>query len=365
MTQWISECFVARSPVTSLGRCKRSAVLPGPATAGDNWLVRTPCPYATLALACLALACADRSSANQRIDGSADTHRDTAVVFLAASLTRPLQAALDTFATRYRVVIQRESGASLEHARKITDLGRIPDVIALADVEVFPQLLMPAHVAWYAEFARNRMVVAYTSRSRHAEQLDTTTWTDILSRPDVEVGRPDPDLAPAGYRALLMFQLAERYYGRAGLAARLTANAPRRHMRANAAELAALLQAGELDYVFDYESVAIAYGLRYLRLPPAIDLGDPARAPAYATARVAVRGNQLRGDSIVFIGRPIVYALSVPKKAPHGAAGTRLAAFLLSDEGRRLMRTAHVDAMDHAMFAGTEVPDTLRVVATR
>lgn len=291
--------------------------------------------------------------------------RDTVVVFLAASLTRPLQVALDSFAARTGAVVQRESGASLEHARKLTDLGRIPDVIALADVEVFPQLLMPAHVRWYAEFARNRMVIAYTDRSRRAAELDSTTWMRVLTSDDVEVGRPDPDLAPAGYRTMLMLLLAERYYRQPGLAARIAANAPRGNMRGNAAELAALLEAGELDYIFDYESVAVAYGLRYLRLPAAIDLGDPARAAEYAAVTVRVRGNPRGSDSLSFAGRPIVYALSVPTAAPHRAAATRLAAFLLSPDGRRHMRAAHVDVLDRATFVGVNVPDTLRDVAAR
>ena len=285
--------------------------------------------------------------------------RDTVIVYLAASLSKALQTALDSFAIRNDVVVQRESGASLEHARKITELGRIPDVIALADVEVFPQLLMPAHVTWYAEFARNRMIVGYTDKSRHATEIDSTNWPKILSMAEVQVGRPDPDLAPAGYRTLLMLQLAERYYHSPGLAARVLANAPRRNMRPNAAELATLLQTGELDYIFDYESVAAAYGFKALHLPAAIDLGDPSQASAYATARVRVK---VKGtDSATFAGAPIVYALSVPRGAPHAAAAQRLAGFLLSADGRRMMRAARVDALDQTVFVGTDVPDVIRV----
>jgi molybdate/tungstate transport system substrate-binding protein len=259
------------------------------------------------------------------------------------------------------MVVQLESGASLEHARKITELGRIPDVIALADVEVFPQLLMPAHVSWYAEFARNRMIVGYTDRSRHAAEIDSANWPKILAMPDVQVGRPDPDLAPVGYRTLLMLQLAERYYRSPGLASRVLANAPRRNMRPNAAELATLLQTGELDYIFDYESVASAHGFKALKLPPPIDLGDPAQASAYASARVRVKGKG--GDSATFAGAPIVYALSVPRQAPHAAAAQRCASFLLSADGRRMMRAAHIDALDAAVFVGTDVPDPIRVAS--
>jgi molybdate/tungstate transport system substrate-binding protein len=329
--------------------------LVGSAGAADYCLMRLPCTYASL-LALAGAACGDaRSVPRSAISGT----RDTVLVYLAASLTKPLQAALDTFALRNNVVVERESGASLEHARKITELGRIPDVIALADVEVFPQLLMPAHVTWYAEFARNRMIIGYTERSRHAAEIDSTNWSKILAMPDVQVGRPDPDLAPAGYRTLLMLQLAERYYRSPGLAARVLANAPRANMRANAAELATLLLTGELDYIFDYESVASAYGFKALRLPKEIDLGDPAQANAYATARVRVKGKG--GDSATFAGAPIVYALSIPRGAPHGTAAQRLATFLLSADGRRMMRAARVDALDEAVFVGTNVPDVIRV----
>src|ERR1043166_7790267 len=101
---------------------------------------------------------------------------DTLVRFLAASVTKPLQPVLDSFAARTGTVIERESGASLEHARKITELHRIPDLVMLADAEVFPQLLMPKHASWYATFARNRMVVAYTPRSRHANEITRDNW---------------------------------------------------------------------------------------------------------------------------------------------------------------------------------------------
>jgi molybdate/tungstate transport system substrate-binding protein len=100
----------------------------------------------------------------------------------------------------------------------------------------------------------------------------------MVQRPDVEVGRTDPSLAPAGYRTLLMFQLAERYYKRPGLAAALLKHAPDGNVRPNAAELAALLASGDLDYIYDYQSVAESNGFRYLILPNAIDLGDASRA---------------------------------------------------------------------------------------
>ena len=63
---------------------------------------------------------------------------DTLVIFIAASLTKPMQPALDTFSARTGIVVLRESGGSLEHARKVTELQRIPDLLLLADADVFP-----------------------------------------------------------------------------------------------------------------------------------------------------------------------------------------------------------------------------------
>lgn len=335
----------------------RTLELPLPLAAGaaDYCLMPGSCTYVVV-VALAALACREPRSDGVVINAAVD-------LYIAASLAKPLGPMLDTFALRNKIEVERESGASLEHARKLTDLGRIPDVILLADPEVFPQLLMPKYLSWYAELARNRMAIGYTDRSRYAAQLDSSSWPGILSRPGVRVGRTDPDLAPAGYRTLLMLQLAEQYYHSPGLSARVLANAPPKNMRPNAAELAALLQAGELDYIFDYESVAAAYGFHALHLPAAIDLGDPSRAADYARATVRVRGRG--GDSVTFAGAPILYALSVPRDAPHPDAAIRLAAFVLSPEGRRMMRDAHVDVLDHARFVGDSVPAAIRDAAAR
>jgi molybdate/tungstate transport system substrate-binding protein len=146
---------------------------------------------------------------------------DTLVLFIAASLTKPIQPVLDTFTARTGVVIQRESGASLEHVLKITELHHIPDVLLLADADVFPRYLIPKYGSWYAAFARNRMVVAYTRKSKYAGEITSANWTTILQRSDIEVGRTDPNLAPVGYRTLLMFQLAERFYKKPALPAEL------------------------------------------------------------------------------------------------------------------------------------------------
>src|SRR5580700_3654557 len=141
----------------------------------------------------------------------------TLLVMNAASITRPVRAALDSFAARTGAKYELEPGASLEIARRLTELRRTPDVILLADPEVFPQLLMPRYAQWYALFARNRIVLAYTDGSRGAAGINATNWRNVVTRPGVEVGRADPNTDPSGYRTLLTMQLAEQYYRERGL----------------------------------------------------------------------------------------------------------------------------------------------------
>lgn len=279
----------------------------------------------------------------------------TLTVFNAGSLARPMRAALDSFARRERVTVAQESAGSLESARKLTELGKIPDVLALADEEVFPQLLVPEHARWYAGFARNRMVLAYTDRSRYANEITADNWFDVLARPGVEVGRANPNLDPNGYRTLLALQLAERHYRKPGLAARVLASIPARNVRPKEADLVGLLQVGEMDYVWSYESIARGVGLRYLALPHEMDLGELTDSALYGQASVRVTG-KTPADSITFRGRPIVYALTIPTRAPNPALAERFVTFLLSPEGVAILRAAKLDALARPVVVGDGAP---------
>jgi molybdate/tungstate transport system substrate-binding protein len=280
---------------------------------------------------------------------------DTVLLFIAASLTKPLQPALDAYAARTNTVILRESGASLEHVRKLTELHRTPDLLLLADADVFPRFLVPQYSSWFAEFARNRMVVAYTDKSRHAREISATNWTRVLSGSDVEIGRTDPNLAPVGYRTLLMFALAEKHYEVPGLARRLLAHAPERNIRPNAAVLAALLAAGELDYIYDYQSVAESNGFKFIQLPEQIDLGDAKQAALYSSVSVQVRGTS-PGSTTTFKGQPILYGATIPAGAPHAKAAADLYRYLTSPATIAQLRAAHVDMLEHPIVVGRGAP---------
>ena len=281
--------------------------------------------------------------------------RGRLVVYNAGSLARPLKAALDSFARRENLVIDQESAGSLESARKLTELGKIPDLIALADADVFPGYLVPTHVSAYVEFARNRMVVAYTDRSRGAAEITPRNWPAMLSRGDVEVGRSDPELDPNGYRTLMVWQLAARVFGEPGLAERMEERAPSRNVRPKEADLIGLLEAGELDYIWSYESIAKAMNFRYVLLGDSVDLSNPDLAAFYANATVTVRG-ALAGTRVTFTGKPIMYAFAVPTNAPNPEIAGRFAAFLTSREGQEILRREGLDALNEPRVVGQRPP---------
>jgi molybdate/tungstate transport system substrate-binding protein len=282
------------------------------------------------------------------------------VVFNAGSLAKPFSDLLRAFKEKHpQVVPAQENSGSLEAARKLTDLGKIPDVIGVADYGVISKLLIPRHASWYATFARNSMVLIYTDQSTGGDQINEQNWWQVLLRPGVRTGRSDPALDPNGYRTLMVFQLAETFYRQPGLAARLERATPPRYMRPKEADLTALVQAGELDYSWSYASIAKTIGLRYVDLPPQVDLSDPNHADWYRPASVRLPGAQRAGgDSVEFHGEPIVYALTIPKEAPHPATARAFVRFVFSAEGQRIIEANGFQLLEKPLLGGPGKPPT-------
>lgn len=280
------------------------------------------------------------------------------IVYNAGSLGRPFRDVLKAFVADHPGVgPAQENSGSLEAARKLTELGKIPDILGVADYAVIPKLLIPKFASWYATFAKNSMVLVYTDESTAAREITPRNWYQILLRPGIRTGRADPALDPNGYRTLMVFQLAERQYGQPGLAAKLLQATPDRYVRPKEADLTALVQAGELDYSFSYLSIAKATGLKYVELPPEVGLGDPSLGEWYSQARVKLPGASRAGaDSVEFRGEPIVYAFTIPTGAPHREVAEAFARFLLSGRGRAILEQAGLVPLARPLFGGPGQP---------
>lgn len=243
------------------------------------------------------------------------------------------------FATATGQRFTGEAGGSTELAQLIRAGLRRPDVFISADPAVDRQLLMgPSNrhlVTRYAVFAADELVIAFSPHSRFARQLRAaaagrTPWYQVLETPGIQFGRTDPRLDPKGVRALLMLELAARYYHKPDLL-RAVAGSPDNPAQIYPEEtLLARLSGGQMDAAVAYRHEAVAWGLPYIPLPAAVNLGDPRFANVYRTAAATVAGRTYRGA-------PIQFTVAIPAEAVNRAGAQQFVNFLLGSRGRAFL----------------------------
>ncbi len=259
------------------------------------------------------------------------------VVLHAGSLSIPFSEMEEAFEKKYpETDIIREAAGSRTTARKVTDLGRPADIVASADYSVIETLMMPEHADWYLNFATNEMAIMFTEHSRYGDKINSENWYKILLREDVEYGHSDPDADPCGYRSQLTWQLAENYYKEDNLYQKLRNNCPQKNIRPKETDLIALLETGELDYIFIYRSVAQQHGMPFVTLPDKINLKTNVYADYYNQAEFDISGSK-PGETVTKIGKPMVYGVTIPHNPPNPEGAKAFMKFLVSEEGQKIM----------------------------
>ena len=254
-------------------------------------------------------------------------------LFHAGSLTIPFDEMEKEFEKLYPGVdLQREASGSQAAARKISDLGKECDLMASADYKVIDKLLIPKFADWNVRFASNRMVLCYTEKSKFAKETNDKNWFDILQEEGVVWGHSDPNLDPCGYRSLMVLQLAEKYYKNPGLYVKITANRPKENVRPKSVELISLLQTGNMDYAWEYRSVAVQHNLKYIELPDEINLGNYKHDDFYSEAVVEVTGKK-PGTMMEMRGGSITYGITLVKDAPNRDAAIAFLKFMFDKKG--------------------------------
>jgi len=255
------------------------------------------------------------------------------IIFHAGSLSVPFEAMEKTFeAAHPGVDILREAGGSTKMARLISEVGKPADIMASADYKVIDNNLIPGHASWNVRFATNQLVLTYTEDSKYADQITADNWHEILRKKDVVWGHSDPNLDPCGYRSLMVLQLAEIYYGIDGLYGDLLANRPEKNIRPKSVELVNLLKTGHMDYAWEYISVAVQHGLKYVKLDDHINLGNYAFDDMYAKAEVKVTGKK-PGTFITKKGQSCTYGVTMTKDAANPEAAVLFLQYLLDPKG--------------------------------
>ncbi len=255
------------------------------------------------------------------------------VVFHAGSLTVPFAEIEKHFEAMHpQIDVLREAGGSTKMARMISELGKPADIMASADYAVIDKTLVPKHADWNIRFATNQLVLCYTDKSQYAGQISADNWYDILARPGVIWGHSDPNLDPCGYRALMVLQLAEKYYNEPGLYDKLIANRPEANVRPKSVELVSLLKTGNMDYAWEYLSVAVQHKLKYVQLDDHINLGNYQFDDFYRQARVKVTGKK-PGTWITRTGSSCTYGITLVKDAENRKGAVLFLDYLLDPEG--------------------------------
>jgi len=285
------------------------------------------------------------------------------VLLFAACTTRPVEkipikvvaagsllVPLADVETRYEslhpdIDIQVEGHGSIQAIRQLTDLHRPFDVVIVADESLIPDLMyrpVPGregnYTDWYTTFARNEMVIAYTPQSKYHNEITSENWYEVLSRQDVRVGFSNPMLDAAGYRAILVTLLAEEEYGDQTIFSHIlgdhfdppllienenniqTVRLPqilkplgtKIAIRDGSIFLMNLLEAGGIDYAFEYRSVAEAQEIPYVLLPDTINLKTSKYLDNYKKARVILGFPRFSQIGCERVGVPILYAVTIP-----------------------------------------------------
>ncbi len=283
------------------------------------------------------------------------------IIFHAGSLSVPMKEIKAEFNKLYpKVNVLLESAGSVECARKITDIKKPCDIMAASDYKVIDNLLIPAYADWNIKFAANEMCIAYTNKAKYKDQINAKNWYEILMKPEVAFGRADPNADPCGYRSVMCMLLSETYYKKPGLAKQLSSK-DLNYIRPKEVDLVALLESNNIDYMFQYRSVAVQHNLNYVILPDQVNLKNIRYADEYSKAVVDIKGKE-PGKTEQMKGEPMVYGLTMVKNAPHKEAAIAFLEFMLSkDKGMKIMEKdgqPSVIPMEEKNY--TAVPDRLK-----
>ncbi|MDY9927473.1 tungstate ABC transporter substrate-binding protein WtpA [Methanosarcina sp.] len=311
------------------------------------------------------LGCVDNQAEDENIGAMEDSSENITTsegtvltVFHAGSLSVPFEELEAEFEAKHPGVdVQREAAGSAQSVRKITELGKEADVLASADYALIPSIMIPEYADWYAAFARNQIVIAYTNESLYSDEINAGNWYEILRRPGVNYGFSNPNDDPCGYRTQMVTQLAEFYYNdnqiyddlildKTGMIATteengtvlviipeseaLSPDTSKIMLRSMEVELSSALEMGEIDYFYIYRSVAEQHGFKYVELPPEIDLSSIEYADDYSKVQVEMANGE------VVTGSPIVYGVTIPKNAENPELAAEFVKLLLDKSGQQI-----------------------------
>ncbi|MDZ7816453.1 MAG: extracellular solute-binding protein [Planctomycetota bacterium] len=276
------------------------------------------------------------------------------VIFHAAGITPFIEAVRDKCRNELGIELVAESSGSQVAVRKVTELGRDCDLAILADRGLV-ELMMRSSTDWRLDFALDEVVLGVGSKARYIDEAQQN-WPDVFEHDDVRLGRVDEDQGPIGYRTLLVWKLAGKYFSNEGLYNTLDAHCEK--VVDHVTLLTPLLKNGELDYAFVYRSICIAQDIRFIELADEINLGDI--DTDYSLASVSFRKGSTGGETVTVSAEPICWTLTAPSNRPISDSTAAFLRFLLT-EGRNVLSASGFKVLEKPALYGNGSEDFIAV----
>ncbi|MFB6132056.1 MAG: extracellular solute-binding protein [Halanaeroarchaeum sp.] len=228
------------------------------------------------------------------------------------------------FEERTGIAYRGEFHGSNAVMRMVLEGQKRPDVVVSADHRLLREKLQrraDPKSEWDVVFASNSIGLTYAEGTDLADRIaDGEPWYRALLETDAAIARSDPDLDPLGYRTVMLFELAERYYDEPGLADALV---EKLQVDPSEAHLLAAVETGERAGAISYKNMAVDHGLQFHSLPDELDFSKPSLAEHYGTVSYTTE------DGHTVVGKPILYAATVNTDAESPEMGRRFVGFLL------------------------------------
>jgi molybdate/tungstate transport system substrate-binding protein len=258
--------------------------------------------------------------------------------------------------------ITRQPSVALAN-RTVTG-GLKPDVYISSDANVMELVMGPANndrARWYLPILHSRTVIMHGTQSRFNNDIEAVRagelpWYELMQRPGLVLKRPNPTIDSGGYRAIFVFDLAERFYNLPGLKQRVLGDDHNDSQYFDRTKQFPLIRDGSIDVFLTYITNPLVEGFPFLDLPEEIDQSNPSMQDWYKTASYTnPRGQTFRGTYAA-------YAVTIPVAAARPTEAEAFVRFLLSEKGMTMFERAGFHRFNELRAAGDEaaIPQSVR-----